>query len=1019
MNDTRSSLEAQLANVAESLRLIAERKSEYVEATSIPLDLVKTERELLARQADLRRRLTQLAADAECPYRSLEPFGVEHAAFFFGRDDLIATLTVAVQAQPFVAVVGPSGSGKSSAVRAGLIPVLCKDATAWRHVFFTPRKAPLDELARALVDLKGVTGFGQRQRDIGDLAALLADDPGAIRRALVEIQADQPAAAVLLVADQFEEIYAPGVPVATQQQFIAAILAAAEADPHIHVLIAVRADYYNHILADARLSRWVDKHQVSVPPLAESDLRAAIEEPAHLKGRRFEPGLVDRIVRDALGQPGNLPLLQFALAELWQRQTATGELTHEAYDALGGVTGALSQTAESTFQAYASREQQALLGNLFVRLVQPGVNTQDARRRVARQELEAAFEGEPTAIWQVVGDLAAARLVVVDRDPATHEETVEVAHEALVRYWPRLSAWVDSDREFLTWRQARLAPLLRAWQAAVGSAEALLRGEPLATAQRWLRARPHDITDQERDYIFHSILYLGRDLPDWLPLFVPLDEALAFLDAYLNADDPAQVARGIAALRWVDAGEREVSVVERLRPLVLDHPVLDIRYAAAQALCERGQIAGLTALLGEALAPAARERLVDALAHTRNLVGIGQRVAQHLQAGRLRVRLVAAAQLIWEHRGEFALVLFLCYLAATLAAVLTSALWNLLFQNALLNINPLATAPLPFNLFDQIVALAVLCYFFMRRRLVDEKPLTRRERVLAAVAGSLRLMIFAGLIPLVGDLSHSAVIVSTYGGFLKPAWLIIWLSTPLLAFLMQLVLTLSLRIDIPGRALIRHAFWVAVKTVVAGLLLSLFLFLVFQAFPPHATGELRDRFTADGFLYPLLYAMYLSIPELLRSTLILAIELAAFLYGLRIAFPAEFSDTVIAPIAGQKTLRRLAVSGVLLVALFAFTSQVQPWRVVPLRLWCAVKWPERTANAVWRGSDGMPLSNRPTSDASRIGELRAGECIQVVGRDAAQQWFAVQQDGAIGWAEFVEIDVEWLITPARLPVMGP
>ena len=479
MNDTRSSLEAQLANVEASLRLIAERKSEYVEATSIPLDLVKSERELLARRDDLARRLAQLAADAECPYRSLEPFDVAHAAFFFGRDDLIATLAAAVQAQPFVAVVGPSGSGKSSVVRAGLIPRLREDATRWRHVFFTPRKAPLEELARALVDLKGVEGFGQRQRDIGDLAALLAADPGAIRRALVEIQADQPDAALLLAADQFEEIYAADVPAATQQQFIAALLAAAAADPRIHVLIAVRADFYNHILADAQLSRWLDKRQVSVPPLAESDLRAAIETPARLTGRRFAPGLVDRMVRDALGQPGNLPLLQFALTELWQRQSAAGELTHEAYDALGGVAGALSQTAESTYQAYARREQQELLGHLFVRLVQPGVNTQDARRRVARQELEASFEGAPTPIWQVVGDLAAARLIVVDRDPATQEETVEVAHESLVRSWARLGHWVDSDREFLTWRQSRLGPQLRAWQADPRSADTLL------AASRW------------------------------------------------------------------------------------------------------------------------------------------------------------------------------------------------------------------------------------------------------------------------------------------------------------------------------------------------------------------------------------------------------------------------------------------------------------------------------------------------------------------------------------------------------
>ncbi|OIO98615.1 MAG: hypothetical protein AUK03_01010 [Anaerolineae bacterium CG2_30_64_16] len=1018
MNDTRKSLEAQLANVTESLRLIEERKSEYVEATSVPLDLVKNERELLARQDDLKRRMAHLLADTECPYRSLEPFDVTHAAFFFGRDDLITTLTSAVQAEPFVAVVGPSGSGKSSVVRAGLIPSLRKDETPWRHVFFTPRKAPLEELARALVELKGVLGFGQRQRDIGDLAALLASDPAAVKRVLVEIQADDPGAALLLVADQFEELYATGVPVTTQQQFIAAILAAAEADPRIHVLIAVRADFYNHILADPQLSRWVDKHQVSVPPLAESDLRAAIEEPARLKGRRFEPGLVDRMVRDALGQPGNLPLLQFALTELWQRQSSAGELTHQAYDALGGVAGALSQTAETTYQMYARGNQQELLVNLFVRLVQPGVNTQDARRRVARQELEASFEGAPTPIWQVIGDLAAARLVVVDRDPTTQEETVEVAHESLVRSWTRLGAWVDSDREFLTWRQSRLGPQLHAWQADPILPDTLLRGEPLATAQRWLKARPNDITDQQRDYIFHSILYNGQNLQEWMPRFVPLDEALAFLDAYLGIDDAAQQARGIAALRWVDAGEREVSVVERLRPLVLDHPVQSIRYAAAQVLCERGQIAALTTLLGEPLAPAAREHLVDALAHTRNLTGIGQRVAQNLQAGRARVRLTAAAQLIWGYRGEFALVLLLIYLGTTLAAVLTSAFWGLLLQAPRLPISPLTPPSLPLSLFDHVVALAVLLYLFARRQLVDDRPLTRRDRVLAAVAGSLVALIFA-LITLAEDLGRPDLIASVHGGFLSPSYLINWLDTPLLTLLLLLVMTLSLNIYVPPRSLIRHALWVAMKTVAAGVLLSLLLLLAYWLFRPNATSGLRDRFTAENFLYPLLYGIYLNISGWLHSTLMLAVSLAAFLYGLRIAFPAAFRNRADKLSNRQRALRCLALSGALLAALLIFTSQAQPWRVAPLRLWCAVKWPGRTASAVWQSYNGMPLLEQPAWDAARIAEIKAGECIQVVGRDATKKWFAVARDGTVGWGDFIEADVEWLIKPARLPIVTP
>jgi energy-coupling factor transporter ATP-binding protein EcfA2 len=1021
MYDTRASLVTQLANVAESLRLIAERKSEYVEATSIPLELIRSERELLARQAELQRRLAQLSADAECPYRALAPFDVAHAAFFFGRSDLIATLTAAVQAQPFVAVVGPSGSGKSSVVRAGLIPRLTQDATPWRHVFFTPRQAPLEELARALVTLKGVAGFGQRQRDIGDLAALLADDPQAIRRALLEIQADVPAAHLLLVADQFEELYAPALPAASQQPFITALLAAAAADPRIHVLIALRADFYNQLLVDPHLSRWLDGRQVSVPPLTESDLRAAIEEPAHLKGRSFAPGLVDRIVRDALGQPGSLPLLQFALTELWQRQSSAGELTHEAYDGLGGVTGALSQTAEAAYQAYARRGQQELLTSLFVRLVQPGVAAPDARRRVARQELVAAFEAAAVPIGPVVDDLVNARLLVVDRDPATREETVELAHEALVRHWRRLGAWVDSDREFLTWRQARLGPQLHAWEAAGHAPEALLRGEPLATALRWLAARPAEITDRQRDYVFHSILLDGRELAAWLPRFTPLDEALAFLDTYLGAADAAQQARGIAALRWVDAGEREAAVVERLRPLVLDHPSAALRAQAAQVLCERGQITCLTAALDEPLAPAARERLVDALAQTRNLPGIGQRVTEHLQAGRTQVRLTAAAQLIWRYRGECALVLLLIYLGTTIAAVLTSALWGFLFQSAVLpGISPLGPPALPLSLFDHIVALAALLYLFMRKRLVDGRPLVRRDRVLAAGAGSVVALLFAAL-DLVQDLGRRDLLNMIHGGLLTPAYFIDWLDTPLLTFLLLLVLTLALDIDIPARRLARHALGVAVRIVGTGIAAGLLLLGAYRLLLPNTTQPLPERFNPDGFIYPLLYGTYLSTAGWFRSTLMLAVSLAAFLIGLRVAFPAAFDATTVRLPERLRALpmRRLAVGGVLLVALLIFTSQVQPWRVGPLRLWCAVKWPERTASAVWRGLGDEPVFLQPNRDAPRVAELSSGECFEVVGRDATREWYALQLDDRITWVLFGEPDVEWLIQPARLPVLQP
>jgi hypothetical protein len=351
--------------------------------------------------------------------------------------------------------------------------------------------------------------------------------------------------------------------------------------------------------------------------------------------------------------------------------------------------------------------------------------------------------------------------------------------------------------------------------------------------------------------------------------------------------------------------------------------------------------------------------------------------------------------------------------------VLTSAFWDLLFQPPRLPINPMTPPTLPLDLFDQMIVLAVLCYLFARRHLVDEMPLTRRDRIVAAAVGSLRLVIFVGLIALAVDLGHPEFIARLHGGFLTPSYLITWLDTPLLAFLMLLALTLSLRIPPPTRALVRHALWAAAKMVAAGVLVGELLRVGYWLFEPNAKVALQDRFTAEGLVYPLLYGIYLNLSIWLRWALHLTVELAAFLYGLRIAFPTVFPTPAAPPVNRPRVLRYLALGGVLFVVLLIFTSQVQPWRVGPLHLWCAVKWPGQTANAIWRGYDGMPLSERPAWDASHMAELRIGECIQVVGRDATKKWFAIQRDEAIGWAELEEMDVEWLANPARLPIVTP
>ena len=210
----------------------------------------------------------------------------------------------------------------------------------------------------------------------------------------------------------------------------------------------------------------------------------------------------------------------------------------------------------------------------------------------------------------------------------------------------------------------------------------------------------------------------------------------------------------------------------------------------------------------------------------------------------------------------------------------------------------------------------------------------------------------------------------------------------------------------------------AAKTIAAGILLSLLILVVERGFRFSADGKLPEAFTVDGFLYPLLHGVYLTIPLWLRYTVNLGMLLAAFLVGLRIAFPAAFRDQTTNSSNRQRILRRLALGGVLLIALLLFTSQVQPWRVGPQRLWCAVKWPDRTANAAWQGSDNEPLLQQPYRNASPVATLKTGECVQVVGRDAFNRFgLAIEVNGTISWINASEDKFEWLINPARLPIV--
>jgi formylglycine-generating enzyme required for sulfatase activity len=461
---------------------------------------------------------------AVCPYRGLRAFDEEHAAFFFGQKfkgkDFADRLLGAALSRNLVAVVGPSGSGKSSEVHAGLLPLLRRQrppALTWDAVSFTPGAQPFHHLAAALIPLlepalDETDRLKQAQKLGGALAGGEVHVDAAIER-LVSKSAGTDR--LLVVVDQFEELFTQ-TPESERRPFVDAVLAALDRAP-LTLMLTLRADFYGHAIALSReLSDRIEQRVVNLGPMRRKELERAIVEPARRAGLAFEPGLAERILDDVGKEPGNLPLLEFALTELWmRRQQQVRPLTHAAYEEIGGMAGAIAQRAEAEFAKFTP-ERQAIARRIFTRLVrvaQPDEGTEDTRQRATLAELSLRPQpGEAAEVGAVVQALTGweSRLLVTGRDQATGEETVEVAHEALIHHWARLQTWLDEDREFLLWRQ-RLRGALANWERTSQDEGSLLRGGLLAEAERWLTERPDGLNPDERDYIQESIALRMRE----------------------------------------------------------------------------------------------------------------------------------------------------------------------------------------------------------------------------------------------------------------------------------------------------------------------------------------------------------------------------------------------------------------------------------------------------------------------------------------------------------------------------
>jgi len=495
------------------------------------------------------------------PYKGLFYFTEADTELFFGREALVTRLvdalfTSVAANQRFLAVVGASGSGKSSVVRAGLIPALRwqQPSSNWGIHVLTPSAHPLESLTNSL------TSDTLPELNANQLIEEMQTSPAALNQVLSRCDNAAPnIPSVLIVVDQFEELFTLCRSEAVQAAFIANLLTAAfEPGGAAIIVIVMRADFYAHCARFDLLREALPNHQEFIGPMTRNALQCAIEEPARYGHWEIEPGLTDLLLHDigadgnSLPEPGALPLLSHSLLETWQRRRGH-TLTLSGYTASGGVRGAITETAESVYYDQFSANEREIARQIFIRLTELGGDaaTADTRRRVNIDEL--AFKlGSQSTVQFVLKTLADARLVTIDQDSA------EVAHEALIRAWPTLRGWLEDDREGLRLHR-QLTEAAQDWEHSGREPSLLYRGARLAQAKEWAANRPDDLNLLE----------------------------LAFLDAAQNLAD-------------AEAAEREA---QRQRELEAARQLVEVERASseAQARANRGlrRLAGflITALL--------------------------------------------------------------------------------------------------------------------------------------------------------------------------------------------------------------------------------------------------------------------------------------------------------------------------------------------------------------------------------------------------------------------------------------
>jgi hypothetical protein len=609
-----------------------------------------------------------VAPSTVTPYVGLRAFSEENSAFFFGRNAVVDQLVERVRRGKVIAVVGASGSGKSSVVFGGLVPRLRRwrrpDPT-WEICAFTPGAHPWRRLADALALFLEPDDKAATTRLAAELATDLDRGGGALESAVERvIRASGGSTRLLLVVDQFEELFRQ-VPLPKQAEFVDRLFCAAETSP-LTALITLRADFVAPALqCDRRLANAIGQCNVHLGPLTREDLAATIEGPLRLVGASLEPGLLNKLLVDVERAPGQLALLEYALDDLWQRASLDKTdvrdvvFTHAAYSPL---EKAIASRAE---QLYASLDpaECAHVRRLFRRLVlvSKGGGAGDTRRRARRSELSAEA-------WTVALRFAEPeyRLLVIAESNAAEEPTAEVAHEAILEHWARLKRWIDDDRAAIVLEQ-KVADARLAWEEHGRAEEYLLEGPSLTAAGEWALREGAEPDAATADFLLRAFVRSGDSLEPWVALYCRTADSVAFASSLMQADESHRL-RALDVLRWSPETGAAATVVARA---VGDDSAAVRRYAA-MVLFARGEGAALRKVAtNRGDSPEKRKRALDGIAQARNVRGIGRRAYDGLPSSlRRRAALRSLVDLFSLNRTPIAL-------SFAISSVATALMWTL------------------------------------------------------------------------------------------------------------------------------------------------------------------------------------------------------------------------------------------------------------------------------------------------------------------------------------------------------